>query len=60
MMQRADRTILLLDSSKYDRMHFERICELADIDTLVSEAAPPKKLAASLRLAGVQVAVAKA
>jgi DeoR/GlpR family transcriptional regulator of sugar metabolism len=60
MMQRADRTILLLDSSKYDRMHFERICELADIDTLVSEAAPPKKLAASLKLAGVQVAVAKA
>jgi hypothetical protein len=41
-------------------MHFERICALADIDTLVSEAAPPKKLAASLKGAGVQVSVAKA
>jgi DeoR/GlpR family transcriptional regulator of sugar metabolism len=60
MMQRADRTVLLLDSSKFDLMHFERICALADIDTLVSEAAPPKKLAASLKGAGVQVSVAKA
>jgi len=60
MMQRSDRTILLLDSSKYDLMHFERICALADIDTLVSEAAPPKRLAASLKGSGVQVALAKA
>jgi len=60
MIQRADRTILLLDSSKYETMHFERICALADIDTLVAEAAPPKKLASSLKAAGVQTLVAKA
>ena len=60
MIQRADRTILLLDSSKYETMHFERICALTDIDTLVAEAAPPKKLASSLKAAGVQTVVAKA
>ena len=60
MMERSDRTVLLLDSSKYDVMHFERICALAEIDELVCEAAPPKKLATGLKGAGVQVTVAKA
>ena len=59
MMEQSDRTILLLDSSKYDQVQFERICALADIDELVSEAAPPKKLAAGLKGAGVQVTLAK-
>jgi DeoR/GlpR family transcriptional regulator of sugar metabolism len=59
MMERSDRTILLLDSSKYDLVQFERVCALADIDELVCEAAPPKKLAAGLKKAGVQVTLAK-
>jgi DeoR/GlpR family transcriptional regulator of sugar metabolism len=59
MMERSDRTILLLDSSKYDLVQFERVCALSDIDELVSEAAPPKKLAAGLKGAGVQVTLAK-
>jgi DeoR/GlpR family transcriptional regulator of sugar metabolism len=37
MMDRSDRTILLLDSSKYDLVQFERVCALADIDELVCE-----------------------
>lgn len=60
MMQRSDRTILLLDQSKYDLVHFERVCSLADIDALVSEAAPPRKLAAGLKAAGVHVTLARA
>lgn len=59
MMERADRTMLLLDRSKYDLVQFERVCALAAIDDLVSEAPPPKKLAAALRGAGVQFALAK-
>jgi DeoR/GlpR family transcriptional regulator of sugar metabolism len=58
MMERSDRTILLLDSSKYDLVQFERVCPLTDIDELVSEAPPPKRLGASLKRAGVQVVVA--
>ena len=60
MMERSDRTILLLDSSKYDVVQFERVCALAAIDELVAEAPPPKKLAAGLKKAGVQVTLAKA
>ncbi len=58
MMERADRTLLLLDSSKYDLAQFERVCALDAIDQLVSEAAPPKQLAACLKRASVQVVVA--
>jgi DeoR/GlpR family transcriptional regulator of sugar metabolism len=59
MMERSDRTILLLDSSKYDVVQFERVCALADIDELVAEAPPPKKLAAALKKADVQMTLAK-
>ena len=41
MMERSDRTILLVDSSKFDVVQFERVCALSDIDAMVSEAAPP-------------------
>ena len=59
MMERSERTILLIDSSKYDQVQFERVCALADIDDVISEAAPPRKLAAGLKGAGVPVTIAK-
>lgn len=59
MMERSDRTVLLVDSSKFELVHFERVCALAAIDEIVSEVAPPKRLAASLKGAGVKVVVAK-
>ena len=59
MMERSDRTILLVDSSKYDLIQFERVCALSDLGGLVSEAVPPRKLAAGLKSAGVQVTIAK-
>lgn len=59
MIERADRTILLLDSEKFGAIQFERACALADVDDVVSEAAPPRPLAAHLRAAGVRVVVAK-
>lgn len=59
MMERSDRSILLLDSSKYDLVQFERVCPLSAIDELVSDATPPRKLAAGLKRAGVHVVLAK-
>ena len=59
MMERSDRTILLVDSSKYDLVQFERVCALSDIGELVAEAVPPRKLAAGLKSAGVEVTIAK-
>ena len=58
MAERADQTILLVDRSKFDQVQFERVCALSDLDALVSEATPPKRLAASLKRAGVRVIVA--
>ena len=37
---------------------FERVCALSDIDALVSDAAPARRLAASLKRAGVKLVVA--
>ena len=60
MLARAERTLLLADSSKYDIVQFERVAPLADLDDLITETAPPRKLAAALRGADVaQVVAAK-
>lgn len=58
MIERSDRAILLADSSKFDAAHFERVAALADLDDLVTERAPPRRLAAALRQARVAVTVA--
>ncbi len=60
MIERADRSVLLADSSKFELVQFERVCALADIDELVCDAAPPRRLAASLRGAGIAVTLATA
>lgn len=59
MIERAARTLLVADSSKYDVAQFERVCPLSDVDDLVSEAPPPKALAAVLKRAGTRVVVAR-
>jgi DeoR/GlpR family transcriptional regulator of sugar metabolism len=59
MMERAGRTMLLADSSKYDVAQFERVCGLSDIDDLVSEAPPGKALAAALRHARTTITIAR-
>ena len=46
------------DDLPADVAQFERVCPLSDIDAMVSEARPPKPLAASLKSAGVRVVVA--
>jgi DeoR/GlpR family transcriptional regulator of sugar metabolism len=58
MVERADRALLLVDSSKFGTVQFERVAPLADLDDLVTDAAPPRSLAAALRRAHVAVTVA--
>ena len=53
MIERADRTILLLDHSKFDTRLFDTVCGLGDIDDLVSDDAPPKPIARALKTAAV-------
>ena len=59
MMEQADHAILLVDSSKYDQVQFERVCALSDLDEVVCEAVPPKRLAAALKSDGVRLTRAK-
>ena len=59
MLERADRALLLVDSSKFEVVQFERVGPLDEIDELITEAAPPRKLAAALRRAGVAHSVAR-
>jgi DeoR family transcriptional regulator, glycerol-3-phosphate regulon repressor len=58
MLERADRALLLVDSSKFTVVQFERVGPLADLDDVVTEAPPPRRLATTLRSAGVSVTVA--
>jgi DeoR/GlpR family transcriptional regulator of sugar metabolism len=59
MLERAERAILLVDSSKFDIAQFERVAPLAELDMLVTESTPPRKLAAALKSAGVAQVVAR-
>ena len=59
MLERADHTILLVDSSKFDVVQFEKVAPLDDIDRLISESAPSRKLSAALKKAAVEQIVAR-
>lgn len=55
MMQRAERTAILADSSKLGRRLFAQVAELGEADYLITDRAPEADLAARLADAGVQV-----
>lgn len=55
MIQKADRTAILADSSKLDRRLFAQIAPLEKADYLITDAAPSPDLAAALAEAGVTV-----
>ncbi|WP_428945122.1 DNA-binding transcriptional repressor DeoR [Pantoea sp. FN060301] len=54
-MQRASHTILVADSSKFGKVLPARIGELSAFSTLVSDDAPPKKLAQRLAQLGIKI-----
>lgn len=58
MLERAARRVLLVDSGKFGKAHLERVCGLATLTDLVTDAPPPPDLAAALARAGVRVTVA--
>ncbi len=58
MIEVAQRTIILADSSKFQVTAFAHVTGFADVEYLVTDAAPPPEIAAVLEHAGVQVLVA--
>ncbi|MER7505694.1 DeoR/GlpR family DNA-binding transcription regulator [Nonomuraea pusilla] len=55
MISRAQRVVVVADSSKVGKRAFARICPLSEIDTLVTDARLPDALAHGLTDAGVRV-----
>jgi len=55
MIQRAERTAVLADSSKFDRRLFAQVTPLDRTDFLVTDTPPTGDLAAALAQAGVEV-----
>jgi DeoR family fructose operon transcriptional repressor len=58
MMEAANRTIVVVEASKFGQRCFARIGPLVSIDILVTDSQPPSDLAAALAEAQVQVVVA--
>lgn len=58
MIEGADRLTILADSSKFERRALIDVCDLAAIDRLVSDSAPPSALATACRANSVEVIAA--
>lgn len=60
MIERAERVVVLADSSKFGRTAFARIGELSLADGLITEKAPGQEIGAALAEAGVELLIAAA
>ena len=58
MIAAARRTIVLADSTKFDQKLLGHIASLGQIDILVTDAKPPKKISEALNEFRIQVIVA--
>lgn len=55
----SQKRVVLLDSSKFNRMSVVRVSDLAGVDALVTDAEPPKNLRKMFDAAGVDILIAK-
>ncbi|MGB7405187.1 MAG: DeoR/GlpR family DNA-binding transcription regulator [Pacificimonas sp.] len=58
LLKLATRVVLLVDSSKFEANAPLKLCELSKIDTVITERAPPPRLANALSEANVMTIVA--
>lgn len=59
MMKIAQKVIVLADSSKFRRRGFSKICDLDEIDILITDEGIPSKIASRLEEMGVRLIIAK-
>jgi DeoR family glycerol-3-phosphate regulon repressor len=60
VLSRAQRRVVVSDSSKFGCRGFVQVCALTALSELVTDSAPEGSLAAALSEAGVKVAMASA
>lgn len=58
MVERASRSVLLLDSTKFDQKHLEVVCPLSRIAEVVTDRAPEGALAKAMRRVGTALRIA--
>jgi DeoR/GlpR family transcriptional regulator of sugar metabolism len=58
MMQRSQRTVLLVDAGKFGQQALSRLCSLGEIDTVVADASLPRAHQKLVREAGCQLILA--
>lgn len=59
MIERSERTLLLLDHGKFGKRMFVDVCPLNDIDDLIVDKKPSSTIGRALKAASVQLHVAK-
>lgn len=60
MMEQSQRTVLLIDSTKFGQQALVRLCDLSEIDTIVTDAMPPQESTDEMKAAGCELIVADA
>ena len=58
MMEQSQRTVLLVDSSKFGQQALVKLCDLSAIDTIVTNAMPAKAIVDEIESAGCELIVA--
>ena len=59
MMQSSQTTIVLTDSSKFGKRGFARICEIGDIDILITDSGLPMDIRQTIENMGVKLLIAE-
>ncbi|HEY1716235.1 MAG TPA: alkaline phosphatase, partial [Solirubrobacteraceae bacterium] len=57
LMARAEQVVVVADSSKLGHVAFARICELTDVDELITDDGADGAAVAAIQEAGVQVTI---
>ena len=58
VLSRGERRIIVTDSSKFGRTALIKVCDFDTVDCIISEAAPPRGLAAALAASNVSCEIA--
>jgi len=58
MVERAERTLLLIDSGKFGKHHLEVVCPLRSLSGIVTDQPPPGELGQAINRAKIQLIVA--
>ena len=59
MIAAATKTVVLADSSKFGRRGFSKICDMGDIDHVITDSGTPPKIIEAMQEHGIKVTVAE-